>query len=180
MDRATDKQIIYCEAICKELGIEEPNYESKQETFYFLRNYVPIYKKKMNQEELDNGMKFVRNKLSNEAISFLKENDDKIGIYLFWHKDYILYVGKTTKKNTHRVLSSYKERKGKISIDFLSFIEIDNIADLNILEIILISELKPLYNKDCVCDDNPAIYRSEIDIDDLVKIEWEVNKDESI
>lgn len=174
MNKATKKQINYCETICDTLDVDRPNYDSCQDTFYFLKKYVPIYKEIISYDATQETVKKYENNLTKEALNFLEFEDNKPGVYVFWCENCPLYVGKTTVKNSHRVASSYSERKGQHLITHINYIELKNIADVNILEVILITELKPLYNKDCNCNDFPDVYRVNINFDEFRKISWEV------
>lgn len=177
MSRATEKQIDYCKQICVRLELEPPNYNSCQETFCFMQENVPLYKEAMKIETFKYVFSKVESCLTNKAIDFLKQNDDKIGIYIFWLNESLLYIGKTTSKNTHRILTSYESKnKEGIPVSHISFIEMENTADINILEVMLIEEFKPIFNKDCKSFDEPTKYKSGINIEELKKIEWEISK----
>ena len=100
-----------------------------------------------------------------ESMLFLCDNLYKVhGIYAFIGEDNtILYIGKSIDLS-QRITSSYRERKNSAKITRVMFYAVNNIADTNILEILLIAENNPVLNEDCKTEDSPELFHSGIDI----------------
>ena len=100
-----------------------------------------------------------------ESMLFLCDNLYKVhGIYAFIGEDNtILYIGKSIDLS-QRITSSYRERKNSAKITRVMFYTVNNIADTNILEILLIAENNPVLNEDCKTEDSPELFHSGIDI----------------
>jgi|GEM_PF-7134348 len=69
---------------------------------------------------------------------FLYRLCDKNGI--------ILYIGKT--KSINNRISQHRRNKKFTDIDYVEYIEIENISDIEILEIYMINHYKPKFNKE--------------------------------
>ena len=100
-----------------------------------------------------------------ESMLFLCDNLYKVpGVYAFiGENNTILYIGKSVDLS-QRITSSYRERKNSAKIERVMFYAVNNIADTNILEILLIAENNPVLNEDCKTEDSPELFHSEIDI----------------
>lgn len=100
-----------------------------------------------------------------ESMLFLCDNLYKVhGVYAFIGEDNtILYIGKSIDLS-QRITSSYRERKNSAKITRVMFYAVNNIADTNILEILLIAENNPVLNEDCKTEDSPELFHSGIDI----------------
>ena len=100
-----------------------------------------------------------------ESMLFLCDNLYKVpGVYAFiGENNTILYIGKSIDLS-QRITSSYRERKNSAKIERVMFYAVNNIADTNILEILLITENNPVLNEDCKTEDSPELFHSGIDI----------------
>ena len=100
-----------------------------------------------------------------ESMLFLCDNLYKVpGVYAFiGENNTILYIGKSVDLS-QRITSSYRERKNSAKIERVMFYAVNNIADTNILEILLITENNPVLNEDCKTEDSPELFHSGIDI----------------
>ncbi len=78
-----------------------------------------------------------------------------IGIYLLKQNNSVVYVGKSSNDVYNRIKTHYKDEEKKF--DSVSIYQIKNKSDISIAEIILITNLKPKYNKDCIFDSEPTI-----------------------
>ena len=100
-----------------------------------------------------------------ESMLFLCDNLYKVpGVYAFiGENNTILYIGKSVDLS-QRITSSYRERKNSAKIERVMYYAVNNIADTNILEILLIAENNPVLNEDCKTEDSPELFHSGIDI----------------
>ena len=100
-----------------------------------------------------------------ESMLFLCDNLYKVpGVYaLIGENNTILSIGKSVDLS-QRITSSYRERKNSAKIERVMFYAVNNIADTNILEILLITENNPVLNEDCKTEDSPELFHSGIDI----------------
>ncbi len=87
----------------------------------------------------------------------------KTGIYMLLAKDEIVYIGKSLSSVSHRLYTHYNNTD--MLFDAITIHEINNTADINVLETYLIEKFKPIYNSDtkseCSCNiniDNWAVY----------------------
>lgn len=104
-------------------------------------------------------------KLNDAFVNSCLERFQVAGVYIFWKDDKIMYVGKSIDLS-QRILSSFDEKR-KSGINYCSIINCPIVADAHILEVVLITELKPPLNKDCMCDDTSETFFSDLDIEFL-------------
>lgn len=111
--------------------------------------------------------------LNSGFLRSLESLECKTGLYkLYNEKKELIYLGKSTTSLGSRLISSVRERNA----EYISYCEIDNIADLNIYEVYLIGKLKPLLNVDCKSDSTPTLELPGLDFSEKVKVfESEVN-----
>lgn len=102
---------------------------------------------------------------SKETMEFICDNlYKKHGLYCFLgEEDEIIYIGKSVDLS-QRITTSFRERKSKAEIKKIMYMIEDNMADVNILEILLIAENKPLLNTESNTDDVPKRYKSGVEI----------------
>lgn len=172
MGKPTQKQSLYARVIAQALNLPEPDdtFEAHEE---FLGKYVSKYKAMREnysvvQELIDTGhpayLKYI-NDVGEKASLWISQNlKDKPGVYVFiGYKKKILYVGKSLDLAS-RIPSSYSERVEKVKIHKIMYYITPTKADAGILEMLLISENKPLLNKDGKTSDVPIMFKSNLDI----------------
>lgn len=103
--------------------------------------------------------------VSKESMLFICDNlFKKHGLYAFiGDNDVILYIGKSTDLSS-RIPTSYKERKGYAKINKIMYYIDENMANVNIMEILLIAECNPVLNTESKTEDVPTKFHSGIDI----------------
>ena len=96
----------------------------------------------------------------------------KSGLYAFLNElDEVVYIGKSINL-LDRIPSSYRERCRYSNISKIMYYVDDNIANVNILELLLISEYEPVLNTDCKTEHKSTLFSSGIDIKtDFVELE---------
>lgn len=164
---ATLKMIEYAKAIASELNIDEPDFGSYNETSNFISENRDKYKKQVSTgrmiENLANSYGYYSKHFTEEFIEFLKYVYGRKGLYVFWDNDEIVYIGKSINLQD-RIYSSLNERLSSRNITHISPLLTDNEADMHILEIVLITEYKPVLNMDCNCEDRSERIHSGIDL----------------
>lgn len=105
------------------------------------------------------------NLINEEAFDFLIEKlYGKHGLYAFVDsKNEICYIGKS-KNLASRIPTSYKERASSANISRIMYYTDENMANVNIMEILLISEYSPVLNTESNTEDVPTKFHSGIDI----------------
>lgn len=100
-----------------------------------------------------------------ECMLFICDNLYKVhGLYSFVSEDnVILYIGKSTDLS-QRIPSSYQERKNSAKINKVLFYPMENMANVNIMEILLIAENNPVLNSESNSQEMPTLFSSGIDI----------------
>lgn len=162
---ATSKMRIFAKAISNYLKLETPNMDNFDETFQFIRNNITAYRREVvKRRVLGIGQSHLSLELKGLDIHRFT------GIYIFWDNDEVVYIGKATVSGT-RILSSYQERKLSSPITHVSVIKIANVADIHVLEPLLICENNPKLNKEFSCGRTPSMVSSNIDIHALKKID---------
>lgn len=107
-----------------------------------------------------------------ESMLFICDNlFKKHGLYAFiGNDDVILYIGKS-KDLSARIPTSYKERKNYAKINKIMYYVDENMANVNIMEILLIAENNPVLNTESKTEDIPTKFHSGIDIlNDFIEI----------
>jgi len=178
---ATEKQIAFAKAIAKELNIELPDND-----FQKMRDFISKNRNDYNKSITLKRINCLSKKdgiygWSPTEISFIEcfgvEFAEYVcntlynvsGIYAFVFNQKIIYIGKSINLGD-RIVTSFGERIKEHPIDDIYYYEISNKADVNIMEVILIEENKPILNRDCKTTDYPAIFKSELDIFEDFKI----------
>lgn len=100
-----------------------------------------------------------------ESMLFICDNlFKKHGLYAFvGNDDVILYIGKSVDLSS-RIPTSYRERKDYAKVNKIMYYIDSNMADVNILEILLIAEYNPVLNTESKTEDIPTKFHSGIDI----------------
>ena len=111
-----------------------------------------------------------------KLIDMMNELYQISGVYLFFSEDKkLLYVGKSVNLG-ERILASLAERDGVHYIKYLTCVK----SDISILETYLIASLKPFYNKDCACEEQPTIKIPTPEFSEFVVVYKEVETQNSI
>ena len=171
LKKPTDKQISYASAIAESLEIELPTTFDIQTYGEFIKTHKDRYNQifLMNRIYGDERYYFLPERKFGDdfgrvTTEWLIENLYKQkGIYAFIDKDEVLYIGKS-KNLAERIPSSYKERSSCGRINRIMYYPTLTDADTNILEIILISENKPILNSESNSQDKSTIFHSNISI----------------
>ena len=98
-----------------------------------------------------------------ESMLFICDNlFKKHGLYAFvGNDDVILYIGKSVDLSS-RIPTSYRERKDYAKVNKIMYYTDSNMADVNILEILLIAEYNPVLNTERKTEDIPTKFHSGI------------------
>lgn len=173
---ATEKMISYANAIAEKLNIELLN----KNDFEYIRSFISNNKEKyqaVSQKEIDgfvyeciaNNYKKLGYKLNYENLEFAYSL--KKGIYIFWSGNELLYIGKSVNLKS-RIVSSLRERNNaKHPITHVGYVELDNEADVHILEPLLITLYKPKLNTEFKCSDVSELFKSPILLENVKKFE---------
>lgn len=170
---ATEKMINYAKGIAQILHLTEPNYSDFLETSNFINENQELYKRVMTNR--NNELAYMAQleklsrynlKLDDDFLNFVKNLNNEKGIYIFSNDTEIVYIGKSTDLAS-RIISSLVERCNKMEITQARIIKCKTEADTHILEVVLITELKPTLNRDCMCEDYSNHFHSGIDIYDI-------------
>lgn len=160
----TEKMIDYATAIAKELNLKMPDFSNYNETSIFIDKYCQKYNKKMSDKRISEmlvDLDFER--LSTEFLHIFNMLEHKKGVYVFWNNNEIVYIGKSLNLQ-ERICTSLKERLSSTEITHFFPIVTDNEADMHILEVVLITEYKPLLNIDCNCKDKSNRFSSGLNL----------------
>lgn len=168
MDRrklATDRQLSYAKAIAKALD-EEYTFD-KNSSYYDVNKYISE-----NEEEFKSignnrpasirqidyanaisnlcriGKNFDCNSTHEEVDEFITKNRDEYRLHLL----------------KESITNSKRERMDSARIDKVMYYVIDNMADVNIMEILLIAENNPVLNSESKTEEIPERFKSGIDI----------------
>ncbi len=164
---ATEKQIEYANIISKtcNLGI----MFNKNSLLKDVSNFISQHKDEFEHEELRericNNAEYGTEDIPKKSMMFICGNlFKKSGLYAFLgENDSILYIGKSTDLSS-RILTSYEERRKYAKINRIMYYIDENMANVNTLELLLISEYNPILNKDCRTECTSTIFQSGIDI----------------
>jgi excinuclease UvrABC nuclease subunit len=97
---------------------------------------------------------------------------NKHGVYVFVdNAETIVYVGKSTNVAS-RILDSYGERYKYADISKILYYIDDSMANINVLELIMISKYNPVLNSDCRTDDELTIVNCKVDLSDFSELEY--------
>lgn len=175
MGKATKRQIEYCNEIAKTLNIPnpKPNFD---DCFNFISQNKELYKIKKFGTKIssfrETGYKYPDNciqdfydKFGKDKILFFEKNlYKKAGCYAFADdNNQIIYIGKSINL-AERIIKSYTERIRQKDIRDIYYYITPSKADASILEMVLITENKPVLNGDGITDDYSQMFKSNIDI----------------
>lgn len=142
----------------------------KNSKYEEISEFIQKYRRSYNQISWRNsicGKEYEEydNDIPVESMLFMCDNlYGKHGLYAFiGEEEKVLYIGKSY-DISQRIPTSYKERKNHNNIRKIMYYINDNMADVNILEILLIEEYAPTLNTDCKTDEKPSMFHSGIDI----------------
>lgn len=162
----------YAKAISEKLEIDEPDFSNFNETSGFIAENCMKYKKTVSDERIESQLEDICNiceeHFTDEFLHLLDSIYEEKGIYVFWNKDKIVYIGKSINLQS-RVYYSLKERIKSENITHISLIYIEKEADLHIFEVMLITEYKPILNRDCVCGDYSNYFKCPADLTKVKK-----------
>ena len=171
---ATLKMQEYAKAIAEKLQIDEPDFANFDETSFFINEHNSEYKRitSINNilEKLETEHGYFKNSFSKDFTDILVELYGKVGVYVFYAHDDVVYIGKSLNLQ-ERIYTSLKQRILKEPITHLSLFLTKKEADAHILEVLLITENKPKLNRDCKCNDTSDRYHSGFDLKTMPKIQ---------
>ena len=165
---ASFRQIDYANAIANTCGINKHFHELSlySEVNDFIQKHVDEYKRiTWRTEIIESSDSYEDSIFSKKSLLFVCDNlYKKHGLYAFIGGDgQILYIGKSFDLS-QRITTSYAARKQQADISGIMYYTMDNMADVNILEILLICENKPLLNTESKTNDMPSMFHSGINI----------------
>jgi hypothetical protein len=103
--------------------------------------------------------------LSTKFEDLLNRLQGKAGLYKIYNGSELVYLGKS-KNLSSRILGSLKERGGS----HVSYLEIDNHADMHILEPYLVATLTPKLNTEFITSQKPSYILAHNDFSELVPV----------
>lgn len=165
---ASERQIDYANAISNVCGLGKhfKNGTLAKDIYEFISENKSEYHRIIWRNDIINNANQYEQTIISKSTLLVACDQlyGKHGIYAFAGKENeIFYIGKSMDLS-QRIISSYSERKNQAPIcKILYYIE-NNVADMNILEILLICENKPLLNTESNTQDIPERFKSGIDI----------------
>lgn len=170
----TDKQVNFAKAIASELDINilALNLTTFDDFHTFISEHRSAFDKLStlrNEHTRKNAeMAFTEFFID---IDWLIENlSGKSGLYAFFCGNDIAYIGKSVNL-AERIPSSYSERKNSttlqnmgIKINEIMYFIVNCKPDMDVLEILLINENKPLLNRDCRRYEPSTLFKSNINV----------------
>lgn len=165
---ASQRQIDYANAISDACEINKHFHELSlyKEVDNFIRDHVDEYKRIIWRSEIiEDSASYENSIIDKKSLLFACDNlYKKHGLYAFIGDDgRILYIGKSSDLS-QRIVTSYSERKRQAKICDIMYYTLDNMSDVNVLEILLICENKPLLNSESKTNDIPTMFHSDINI----------------
>lgn len=165
---ASIRQIDYANTISDicNIGVYFDENSNSKEVSEFIRRYKEVYNNAIWRKSIceHTGIEEY-NDIPIKSMLFICDNlYRKHGLYSFiGDNEEILYIGKSV-DISQRIPSSYKERRNGCNIKKIMYYTSENMADVNVLEILLIVEYKPKLNTESNTDDTPTMFHSGIDI----------------
>lgn len=163
----TAKQKEYAFSIADALKIKRPKGDSYDFYCFIGENQdkvKPVFEKEREEFDSMDVLRYFPNITQNDLEEWRDKLNGKHGVYAFLGaSDEIYYIGKS-KNLFSRIPSSFSERRKQAPIKKIAYYTLDNMADTNILEIVLITENKPQLNGESNCDDAPEMFHSKIDV----------------
>lgn len=171
---ATEKQILFAEAIANTLNLELPKEKTKFSYQQFISIHKENYDKFLSKQNRNIEYELLTKRFENlifdeKTYNLIQSLNETSGIYFLWSGDTLVYIGKSVNLKD-RILGSIKERNTKyINITHISYVEIENIADVHITEPILITKYKPILNYEFKSTDTSELYDTDINPYELKK-----------
>ena len=172
---ATEKQILFAEAIANTLNLDLPKEKTKFAYQQFISIHKENYDKYLFEQNQNIEYELLTKRFDNlvfdeKTYITIQKLNEISGIYFLWSGDTLVYIGKSVNLRD-RILSSVKERNTKyINITHISYAEIENIADVHITEPILITKYKPILNYEFKSSDVSELYDTSINPYELEKL----------
>lgn len=148
------------------IGVYFDKNSTHEEVSIFIQKYRDVYSQVAWRNSIcGQAVAEYDNDIPMKSMLFICDNlYKKHGLYAFIGEDEkVLYIGKSY-DISQRIPTSYKERKNRKNIRKIMYYTNDNMADVNVLEILLIEEYAPILNTDCKTDEKPSMFHSGIDI----------------
>lgn len=183
---ATDKMIKYAQGIAECLNLDEPNYESYQETYKFINSNKEKYLEKLSTifnnssiESVVDSLRKQNKKLSSTFLHYIQSDclKDVHGIYIFYCDDEIAYIGKS-RNLKNRLFESYNERRKQANINKFKILITPTYSDAHIIEPILICFYKPFLNSEFKCNDYPKFIKLDKRLKTIEKDKMEIYEKE--
>lgn len=108
-----------------------------------------------SSQSMNNAVANGRHYSGGKLLGIFKDIDFDNGIYILKSNSEIVYVGKSLFKIKHRLYSHISDDNKKF--DEIVVYNINNIADIHLVEVMLIIYIKPIYNKDCYTESEVSI-----------------------
>lgn len=147
--KATQKMLNLTNDICSELNIAAPSSFDYDTIKKFNEKHYKQFTKTMlnyfDERKLED-FKKSGYEITDEFKSAYKEVKHLPGVYFFWNKNKLLYVGKSTNLK-NRIIPSLHDRAFKFKVTHFSYNYIDE-CDVHIEEMVCISFYKPAINTD--------------------------------
>lgn len=170
--KASIRQLDFANAIANTCGISL--HFDKNDSMETVNNFIHTYKseyenimwrKKIESRQNDYEFTITSGDLTTEGMLFICDNlFKKSGLYSFvGESEEIIYIGKSCNL-AERIPSSYRERRDSSNIRKIMYYLDNNMANVNVLEILLICENNPLLNGESKTDDSPTMFNSGINI----------------
>ena len=127
----------------------------------FINEYAEKYKKQMYGHGI---IDFIQENVSTEDVKeTAKQIENTPGVYCFIDNcECIAYIGKSSNLSS-RIPSSFAEKRKYIKIKKIGYYPLDNVADMSVMEMLLIAENSPYLNRDGN-NGKPSLFNSNIDI----------------
>ncbi len=151
--------------ICN-IGAHFDKNSTHEQISAFIKKYKGVYKQVTWRNSVcGQAISEYAGDIPKESMLFICDNlYGKHGLYAFIGEDEkVLYIGKSF-DISQRIPTSYKERGNRKNIKKIMYYINDNMADVNVLEILLIEEYAPALNTDCKTNEKPSMFHSGIDI----------------
>lgn len=167
---ATEKQKKYAYAIADALKMQRPcgNFDDFNTFISENKDEYQRYFRKQRMTDCEKYQhlpdKWICIDFGEQIADFVNDNlHKKIGIYAFAVKTEIVYIGKSYNL-ADRIPTSYWERRKQAAIDRILYFIVGNRTDTDLLEILLISENRPVLNVDCKNEERSTLFSSGLNI----------------
>lgn len=165
--KASIRQIDFANAISDYCGLDE-KFDANS-SFFNVSDFISkhkgeysrlIWRENICEYEPRRGIPFPQ-----ECMLFICDNLYNVhGLYSFIGEDNaILYIGKSVNLS-QRIPQSYQKRKDSAKISKILYLPMENMANVNILEILLIAENDPLLNSESNSLEKPTMFSSGVNI----------------